>query len=481
MAVRIREGKARMSKSEPRAPKTAKIKAQVSEGIAEAKSFARTLDMEQFRSGQWFLVLLRKVVHAYDHNARAEYFRQKYPGLSPDEIADVLISVTTRYAAVAGGVAGAAATAAELSTLTTGGMTAGMFVGTIGAEMIYLARIQLRLVLDLSVVYDLQLDPDDPEDVLMVFGYALGVAPTDLLGTGATRASGEITKRAIKRYISKDVLKAIQDFARRLSFKILQRTIIKYAVPVASAAVGSTYNYATTKTMGEIARSHFRHRGEFNDELQGLLSRRNTYDLVFPAAAMYMANLDGELSPKERDLYRAMLSRMTFSEHEEVEYRRLVDDEANLIEAASGIEDVEIRRGLMDVLVLMAVCDGELADPEREFLAEISERLGVPLDMAEVERRTDDYQVVAKQTLTRKTTRTARTTVTRAGDSARQALGKVLNRRAVSCPNCGARVSGKASFCSKCGQSLAADVMIEAVEIVELQSLDAEARRDEAG
>ena len=46
------------------------------------KKFARTLDIEQVRSGQWFVELLQKVVHAYDRNARAEYFRQKYPGLA---------------------------------------------------------------------------------------------------------------------------------------------------------------------------------------------------------------------------------------------------------------------------------------------------------------------------------------------------------------------------------------------------------------
>jgi uncharacterized protein (DUF697 family) len=56
-------------------------------------------------------------------------------------------------------------------------MTAAIFVGAIGAEMLYLAQIQMRLVLDLSVVYDLQLDPEDPEDVMMIFGYALGVTP----------------------------------------------------------------------------------------------------------------------------------------------------------------------------------------------------------------------------------------------------------------------------------------------------------------
>jgi uncharacterized protein (DUF697 family)/DnaJ-domain-containing protein 1 len=311
-------------------------------------------------------------------------------------------------------------------------MTAPLFFGVIGAEMLYLARIQMRLVLDLSVVYDLQLDPEDPEDVLMVFGYAVGVAPTELLGTVASKAAGGGAKTLVKKYVSKSVLKTIQSFARKLGFTILQRTIIKYTVPVASAIVGSTYNYATTSSMGRIAKAHFRNRGKFTGELQTLVSRQNTYDLVFPAAAMYMAHLDGELSPKERDLYRAMLSRMTFSEHTEAEFRRLVDNEANLIEAAARIEDMELRRSLMDVLALMAVCDGELAEKESEFLANIAGRLEVTLNPDEVEKRTRDYRVTVKQSMAGKAADAIRNTTTATGRRAKGALGKVLKRRTIS-------------------------------------------------
>jgi hypothetical protein len=56
----------------------------------------------------------------------------------------------------------------------------------------------MRLVLDLSVVYDLQLDLEDPEDVLMVFGYALGIAPTEVLGRAATKAAGGGTRTLVK-------------------------------------------------------------------------------------------------------------------------------------------------------------------------------------------------------------------------------------------------------------------------------------------
>ena len=232
-----------MSKSETNTPEEESLKNQVASELEKAKQFAKSMDFEKAKNGEWFIELLKKVIEAYDRNARATYFQQKYPGLPADEIADILTSVTVRYATIAGAIAGAASTANQIAALGSMGMTVALFVGSIGAEMLYLAQIQMRLVLDLSVVYDLQLDAEDPEDVLMIFGYALGVTPVELLGKGLQVAAGAAAKGAVKKYLSKGTLDALKSFASRLGFKILQSTILKYAVPVASAAVGSSYNY----------------------------------------------------------------------------------------------------------------------------------------------------------------------------------------------------------------------------------------------
>lgn len=404
------------------------IKAKVYEGFHEAKQFAKTLDFEEVKSGEWFVKLLQKVIYAYDRNARAEYFQKKYPGLPPDDIADILISVTSRYAAVAGGIAGAAATTSQIATLSTAGMTLPLFLGVIGGEMIYLSKIQLRLVLDLSVVYDLQLDPEDPEDVLMVFGYALGVAPAEVIGTLTLQAARGGTKTLVKRYISKQVLKAIQDFARKLGFKILQRTILKYTVPVVSAAVGSSYNYASTRVLGGIAKIHFKSRAKVTAELRALLSRKYTYNLVFPAAALYVANLDGEPSSTERELYRAMLSRMTFPEHGPAEFEELLDAEENLIEAAANIESYQMRRTLIDVVVLMAVCDGELSEKERAFLSSIAGRLNVPLDLNDAERRTRDYRIPVGEKAPMRVARAVADSAATTGSMVKDRLNTILGR-----------------------------------------------------
>jgi uncharacterized tellurite resistance protein B-like protein len=417
-------------------PDDENVRAQVSKELEDAKAFAKTLDFEEIKNGEWFIKLLQKVVRAYDRNARAAYFQKKYPGLTQDEIADILTSVTVKYATIAGAITGVAASAAEITTITSVGVTAALFVGSIGAEMLYLSNIQMRLVLDMSVLYDLQLDTEDPEDILLIFGYALGVAPTELLGKGLQVAARGGTTSVIKKVVSKSTLKSLQSFARRLGFKILQRTVIKFAVPVASAAVGSGYNYIATKSVGKIAKIQFKNRGKVTDELRAVISKQNSYDLAIPAAAMFMAQVDGNVSSKEKELYRAMLSRMSFEEHTPADFNKLVSDEQSILDAVSQLEDVELREALIELLTLMAIYDGILTTEEREFLTRTAERLEVSLDIEQVEERIKEYQIIVEKNVFEKTAGvvggaavTAIGTAGKAANKFKGAFGKVVKRQ----------------------------------------------------
>jgi hypothetical protein len=112
-----------MSKSKTDLPEDGDLKYQVTSELDKAKQLARSLNFEDAKSGDWFIHLLQKVIQTYNRNARASYFQQKYPGLPPDEIADILTSVTVRYATIAGAIAGAAATVNQIGELSSAGMT----------------------------------------------------------------------------------------------------------------------------------------------------------------------------------------------------------------------------------------------------------------------------------------------------------------------------------------------------------------------
>jgi uncharacterized tellurite resistance protein B-like protein len=412
------------------------VNSQVSKEMEDTKSFAKTLNLEEVKSGEWFIKLLLHVVGAYERNVRSTYFRQKYPGLPPDEIADILTSITAQYAAIAGAIAGVAASANEIAAMGSAGLTLSLLLGSLGAEMLYLCRIQMRLVLDLSVLYDLQLDTEDPEDILLIFGYALGVAPAEALGKELQAVGRAGTAGAIKKVISKGTLESLQKFGKGLGLKILRRTIIEFAIPVASAAVGSGYNYIATKSVGKIAKIHFKNRGKVTEELRAVISKQNVYDLAIPAAVMFMAQVDGNVSPKEKELYRAMLSRMSFEEHSPADFNRLITEEQSILDAVSQIEGAELRKALIELLTLMAVYDGLLANEEREFLTSAAERLGVSLDIEQVERQATEYHVIIERNLLERTAGAmggaAVAAVGIAGHTAsrlKKALGKAVNRQ----------------------------------------------------
>lgn len=119
---------------------------------------------------------------------------------------------------------------------------------------------------------------------------------------------------------------------------------------MASATVGSSYNYVATRRMGKIAKTHSRHRAEFTGELRHLLDPERTYGPLFLAAALYMARIDGEASSEEHELYKAMLSRIKLMVYTQSEFQRLLDNETALVEAASGLRGTELQRSLVEMV-----------------------------------------------------------------------------------------------------------------------------------
>lgn len=88
---------------------------------------------------------------------RSAYLRGKYPGLSTDAIAGKLCDLAETYAAVAGGLSGAATSAAVLSAgLALPAANTGM-MGYVHKTV----RLQLRLAYDLHLVYGMPLDAND--------------------------------------------------------------------------------------------------------------------------------------------------------------------------------------------------------------------------------------------------------------------------------------------------------------------------------
>lgn len=234
---------------------------------AAKKEYAEFGGWERLRSGEWLYLLIQKSFRNYWERGTAEYFQEKYRTTDAEKLAPKLIGVAAKNASVLGGVTGLAMSANEVVALTTGfelglGLPANIAIAgaSIAGEAIALTHFQLQLVANIGRAYAVPLDPDDPEDILTILAFALGGSAAEAAGKFGMRVGGKLAGRFAKGVFQKEVLAFCKRMAAKVGVKLLQRSIVKYTVPLASIAIGTGWNYVSTRTVGKIATKHFKQR-----------------------------------------------------------------------------------------------------------------------------------------------------------------------------------------------------------------------------
>ena len=232
-------------------------KSEVKKQLIDVFSQIKKTGLKTFKSGEWLLPLIHNAFESYYNNANAEFFRKKYPGFSDDQIIKKITSVAATNASILGGVTGAVVSANDIALLIAAAGTAGLnlptqvtlTVGSVCAEAILLIRIQLQLIAEIAKIMGVPLDPHDPEDALIILSFALGGSASEIMGKVGAKAGGKITGAAVKKYISGATLTAFKKVAAKLGYKLLQKNILKYAVPGAAIVIGAFWNRYTTKAV----------------------------------------------------------------------------------------------------------------------------------------------------------------------------------------------------------------------------------------
>jgi uncharacterized protein (DUF697 family) len=213
-----------------------------------------------FKTGEWVFALVQKSFRSYFENANGDYFRAKYKTSDNDLVATKLIRVAAGNATALGALTGLAVGGDELLTFVTGGVglpaNIAIAVTALAAEAVLFLRMQLQLVAELAKLYGAPLDPEDPEDILLILAFAVGGSAAEEAGKFAAKVGGKLTSGVVRKIIRKDVLKALQSLGRKIGIKILQRSVIKYAVPVASTLIGAAWNRTMMKSVGRVAKNH---------------------------------------------------------------------------------------------------------------------------------------------------------------------------------------------------------------------------------
>ncbi len=261
---------------------------EVEEEIAELRDQFGDMSPEEFRKGNWLVQLIRQVLSKRSKNVSAEYFEEKYPGLDDLRTAHQLKDTAAKYTGAAGAAAAAAVSAGELSTVVSGGTSWALVGSSMMGELAYITQRQIKLIYDLSLILNAELDTDDPEDAMAILWLALDVniyeeASNFLLKAGP-RGAAYLGRKTLRKGLREAMQKALSKFGgTALARKLTERSLLKLIVPGINMPIAYGVNKWFTKKLGNKAIGRLKHRSLMVEPLREMDdAERVTKLLVLP-------------------------------------------------------------------------------------------------------------------------------------------------------------------------------------------------------
>lgn len=353
----------------------------VAKEVERMKEFVSGMTGDDVKNGTWFPKLLAHALENYVTKIDASYFRASYPDLPVDAIVDARIRMAARYASIEGGLSASAYTAAVAGTIgTLGGaspLTVSAGAGSFVVDMAYTTQIQLRTAYDISVLYGVPIDINDPDDMWKLVKIAFAIKTGEIGGVAVAKGAPAFVRHFLKKYYSGAVLTAARSLPV-IGKHLLQRNVIKFAIPVVGVPVSATMNYWTTQTAGKHAKWTLRHEAKLAEAAGRAVE--DTTDLGAMLWVLWLVmRSDGALKENETLLYH----------HASVAVRRAGGFEDDLDEIQSSIvlnehkawDRVVAADGAGEELyragVLAAVINGTTAPEKLETLKTLAELVGV--------------------------------------------------------------------------------------------------------
>lgn len=327
----------------------------------ELREFVKQLSADDIKSGGWFTKLLAQSLRTYTEKVDWRYFKDRYKGLPPDAIVEQRIKMASRYAAIEGGLSATAYTGAVAATIgTLGGAspaTVPAAAATLMVDLAYTTRLQLHLAYDISVLYGVPLDTTNPDDLWKLIRVAFTIKNGEVVREGVLKTVPAMMRPVIKRFYSKDVLKA----AKGLPFVgkyLLQRNAIKVGIPLVGVPLAVVLNRQTTLIAGRHAREVFRNEAH-TIEVANSLTKQTKHPEALLWVAWLVTMADKKTSENEANLLRHLarsleeyhqvvdgdLARLITLDPEEV-WRRLAagdGDKSDLVAAATRVAEIDGR------------------------------------------------------------------------------------------------------------------------------------------
>lgn len=366
-------------------------RAHVEEQIEELRDLAKNTSAAQLKSGDWFVSLLRHALDSYAKQVSVEYFRNKYPGLPADAIADRQIELAQRYAMIEGGITASAYTLAIAATIGTGGGASPLTIPgalvSFTVDLLYVSQLQLRLAYDLALLYGRPIDMNDPEDLYDLVRVAFGVKAGEALRGGLPRFAPEAVRQGVKAVVQGPVLAFLQALPL-IGQYLLQRNVIKFAVPAIGIPVSMKLNHYMTGRVGSQAREIYRHRAAIDESTQKLVDRASEMSTMLLNTLWIVMYADRTIEPEEAWMLRSFvreLKELGESGPALEKFESMIDlsADAYFVELAAMPDDA--KRVLYDIACAAAVVDHRIQQEEKVLLERMAQICGTGFDLAALE------------------------------------------------------------------------------------------------
>jgi hypothetical protein len=364
---------------------------QVKDDFEQMKEEAKGFSADDLKSGKWFAAFLRYILDNYAKKVNADYFNKKYPHLPADAVAERRIALAQRYSAIEGGVSAATYSAAVAATVGSAGgaspLTIPAALVAFGADMLYTTRLQLQLAYDLSVLYRAPIDMEDPEDLYDLFKVAFGVKAGEAFRSGVAKLAPEAARVSVKAVLKGASLqwaKALPVVGKYL----LQRNIIKFAIPVVAIPISAGFNHYSTGAIGRMARQVYRDKAAAHESAGRLGAALDAEALLLLKLVFVAANVDGKVQAEEAWLLHALTKVVALNDEDGVleEFHELVNiDRAQVIDEVAT-RPTETQKLLYEAAAVTVAADHVLNRAEIAFLRDLAQRCALPFDEAHLQR-----------------------------------------------------------------------------------------------
>lgn len=312
------------------------------------------------------------------------YWDQLFPGLPPEARAARRIRRMLTRATLAGVVAGAGASAAELLSIGSEGMAAAAAVPlgivSVGAEMLYITALEIDLAFDLATIYDVPFERDAVGEIATLLGLALGVGLSEEPSVhDRSVAPGETKPWRVLRQMQRG------DFSKRVSTAVVQQSVLRNVVPVAGVVVGAVWNQIVLRRFARAVHTAMRQRVVIVRAFEAVKLDDPASARVVLDGAWLLATADGAIGHREALALSTLIRSLGLPERIAANEPSVAEDEEAWFDRLREL-DPKAHGVLLDVLALVASTDGEFTTAERRFLRRVAKALGREIDLVAVER-----------------------------------------------------------------------------------------------